>query len=424
VAGFRFLQVGDVRFGTLPRLPQRGIPARLRQVLVQDRDRLLARVLELAREHRADLVLMPGDVIDDARATPEEAEAIMLGLAELAPRPVVVSPGELDPAHPTGYWSPETLTMLGKSPLPANLHVFRSADAHTMVLGTVAVTGWATPPRLALVGRSPPADPQEAGPQRDAGSAVAPAPSPATPTAPDAATRPEFQPEWLAARLPAHVEHRIVVAHQVGPHLASPPVPSMVVAMGLRYMALGHEAEPALLADGAGAVRVGWAGHPLAHELPGPTGGIVCGVVDADGRVQVELVEIDARRAHVLDCDVGAVQEPGGVVAQIAATLERARVRPQDLVWMRLVGSWVHPVLPRVPSAALAALCMHLSVSIADLDVTLPPGETVRDLHLAGLVPRHAPPRSPTSLEALRMALAAWDGEEVTASSEDPPAPV
>ena len=387
----RFLQVSDLRFGAVPPLPELEIDARVRRLLVDDQRRVLERIVALAGEHRADLVLVAGDLLDDAHATPEDAELLVRALGSLAPRPVLFAPGDLDPPHPASYLSPEVLELMGKAPLPGNLIVFRSAAATTVPVAGVAVTGWAIPVR--------------GGP--DDGPAPAAGPRSALAALPKA---------------PPRTAH-LLVGHQGGAVLPVVPTPQQLVVAGVTYLALGAEQGATLLRDDEGHVRVGRAGFPVPHAVSASAGGVLLGEVDERGGVTVEVAESGARRVHVVPCDVTGV-DPAELTAHLRGQLRVRGVRAEDLALVKLSGIWRSARLPQLGKRALEPACAHLKLDPTELVLALQNGPTVRDLHRAGLVPRPGEPRVPAQLEALRLVDAAWEGGEVVPSGENPSDPV
>lgn len=394
MGSLRFLQVSDLRFGAVPPLPELEIDARVRRLLVEDQRRVLERIVTLAGEHRADLVLVAGDLLDDAHATPEEADHLVRALASLSPRPVIIAPGELDPPHPAGYLSAEVLELMGKTPLPSNVTVFRSASPTTVTTGRLAVTGWAIPPR---------------------GAGVAPDP--------DASSSAGRSPLASLPRRPSEASYHVLLAHQGKPVFTALPSPAQLAGAGITYMALGRDPATLVLRDEDGIVRIGWAGHPFPGHSGGGAGGVLLGQIHAQGMVTVELADAGARRAHQLDCDVTGV-DPGDLLAHLGRLLPGRGVRPKDLVQVRLTGTWSHPRLPAVKKQALAPYCTHLKLDLTGLTLSSHRGTTVRDLHRSGLLPGVGDPRAPGLLEALRLVDAAWEGGEVTPSGENPSDPV
>ena len=394
MAPLRFLQVSDLRYGAVPALPELDVDARVRRLLVEDQRRMLDRIVSLAAEHRADVVLVAGDLLDDAHATPEHADQLVRALASLSPRPVLMSPGDLDPPHPASYLSPEVLELMGKGALPTNLTVFRATAPTMALVAGIAVTGWAIPGR-GVAGADAPVE-RPAGPR----SALASLPKP-----------------------PAGTRHHVLLAHQGAAVLPVVPTPQQLTVAGITYLALGGHEATSLERDIDGHVRVARAGHPFPNRMSATHGGVLLGEIDERGGVAVEVADSGARRIHVVPCDVTGV-DPGELVAHLRLTLKSRGVREQDLALVKLSGIWRSARLPQLSRRALEPACTHLKLDPTDLVLALQNGPTVRDLHRAGLVPRSGEPRGPVQLEALRLVDAAWEGGEVIPSGENPSDPV
>lgn len=389
---FRFLQVSDLRFGAVPPLPELQIDARVRRLLVEDQRRVLERVVELAVEQGVDLVLVAGDLIDDAHATPEDADLVVRAIASIGV-PVLLAPGDRDPPHPASYLSPEVLELMGKSPLPANLTVFRAMTPTTVTVAGAAVTGWATSPAKTAGEDAA----RVAGPR----SALAALPKVA----------------------PGSARCHIVLAHQGGPVMPVLPAAELVASAGITYIALGHDEAPLKLTDGQGQVRVGRAGHPVPNRMSAAQGGLYLGTIDPRGGVVVDLVDTGARLTHAIDCDVSGV-EPAELVAHLKDLLPRKGVRAQDLVLVKLAGTWRGARLPSIGKRALEPACTHVRVDAGGLVLALQNAPTVRDLHRAGLIPQPGQAATPAQMEALRLIDAAWEGGEVIPSGENPSDPL
>lgn len=375
---FRFLQVSDLRFGAIPALPELEIDGRMRRLLVEDQKRVLERVVALAAEHRADVVMVAGDLIDDAHATPEDADHVMRALAALAPRRVFVAPGELDPPHPASYLSPEVMELMGKTPLPAHVTVFRATAPVTVMAGPVAITGWAVPPRGVI-------------------DEPVPLPTVATGTP------------------------HIVLAHRGKPVFATLPAPRQLALAGVSYMALGRDTGTLLMKDEAGAPRIGFAGHPFPHGLGGGMGGLLLGELDESGRVHIEAASSGARRVHLVDVEVSGV---GDLAAYLAHLLPERGVRADDLALVRLRGAWPQAKLPALKKRQLEGACAHVRLDLSGLNLAFRAGPTVREQHRAGLIPAVGDREAAVRLEALRLVDAAWEGGEVSPSGENPSDPL
>ena len=86
---------------------------------------LLDRLAGLAREKRADLVLLAGDLLDSERVYPETAQALRAALADI-PCPVYIAPGNHDFYSRRSVWA--TLDW------PENVHIFTGGDLERIAL--------------------------------------------------------------------------------------------------------------------------------------------------------------------------------------------------------------------------------------------------------------------------------------------------
>jgi hypothetical protein len=146
-------------------------------------------------------------------------------------------------------------------------------------------------------------------------------------------------------------------------------------------------------------------------DLRPADGGALVVEVDDEG-VRAEGLELGARRGHLIDLDVTGVGREEALTAHAARALQAAGVGRDDLVWFRVRGVWRHAGLPRLGALPVA----HAELVFEDVSLAAPVGTSTAELHLRALAARA---RAGKSVEALRMAHAAWHGEEVTAPDED-----
>ncbi len=93
----------------------------------------LRRIVDLAIERDADALTVGGDLYEHDRVTPDTANFIREQFARLAPRPVLIAPGNHDPYLPDSlYW---------RSEWPENVHIFDSMSWDSVQVGDVAVWG-------------------------------------------------------------------------------------------------------------------------------------------------------------------------------------------------------------------------------------------------------------------------------------------
>ena len=110
-----------------------------REQAVQRRSDLLTsfrRVIELAKERSADVLLIAGDLFEEEYLTVATLRRTFGAITELAPMPVIVSPGNHDPFHSTSPWATEEL--------PENLHLFRGESIEKVSFPDLNLTIWGT----------------------------------------------------------------------------------------------------------------------------------------------------------------------------------------------------------------------------------------------------------------------------------------
>ncbi len=111
--------------------PFRALPPQEAQRRRQGQREALDALRDLALEHRADLVLLPGDLFDSQETYPETLEALARVLGEL-PCPVVIAPGNHD------YYDPKSPYATGA--WPDNVHIFQSEAVTSFSFPDLGVT--------------------------------------------------------------------------------------------------------------------------------------------------------------------------------------------------------------------------------------------------------------------------------------------
>lgn len=295
----RFVQMSDLRLGSPVGTPAIEDEA-LASLVASDRARALEFLESCARAHRADVVLLVGDMIDEAWATAADAAPFLEVMRALSPRPVLYAHGPLDPPHATSWLTPEVAELSGLGELPANLHRFTGSVPRGIRIGSVMVTGWATAPRTA-------------------GRRVI-----ELPELTDGAT------------------HHLVCAHSLPGGGRTLPDPDSMLRQGIRYLALGGEGGPVVMRDGAGIPRLGRAGAPAASSIPGGGGGALLGELNPDGRVEVEIKRAPTRQVHRLVLELMGEQDPADLPGRVDSLLNTVEARSGDVAWIELVGCWNH----------------------------------------------------------------------------------
>jgi|FLYL01.1.fsa_nt_gi DNA repair exonuclease SbcCD nuclease subunit len=93
----------------------------------------LRRIVDLALEKGVDAVTVGGDLYEHERITADTANFIADQFARLAPRPVLIAPGNHDPYLPESAYR--------RASWPDNVHIFRSPQWEGVRLGGVTVWG-------------------------------------------------------------------------------------------------------------------------------------------------------------------------------------------------------------------------------------------------------------------------------------------
>ena len=254
---------------------------------------LLDRLARLAREERADLVLLSGDLLDGELVYRETAQALARCLGSI-PCPVAIAPGNHD------FYSPRSV--YATLDWPENVHIFTSPALQALPLPQLGCTVW---------GRAFTAPSQD--------------------TSPLAGLPPAREEEGL--RL-ACLHGDLAPQSQYGPLTREE-----VAASGLCYLALGH------VHQSSGLQREGdtfWA-YPGCPEGRGfdETGekGVLC--LEAEkGRVTARFVPLCRRRYEHVEVDLTGAEDP---LAALLSSLPGET--GEDIYRVTLTGSCPPPDL-------------------------------------------------------------------------------
>jgi len=279
------LHLADVHYGAAAG----ALPPELAATLHRERLAALEAALRLARERRAAAVLIAGDLIEARFAVREHAAALAAAFAR-CPVPVVVVPGNHDPASPGSYYR--------TYPWPANVAVVAEERWTRIDLpgASVHALGWTGG---ALLG-SPLGD----------------------------------------LSLPRAAEPQILLLHAdldpPGGRSAYRPISRAgLLATGAAYAALGHIHAPTLVTDGPRTVAA-YPGSltPLGFGEPGPHGALWVEIGPEGARA--EPLALAPRSFRTMEIACGEGWGPADVAAA-------ARALPadfsRDLIRIRLVGA-------------------------------------------------------------------------------------
>ena len=252
---------------------------------------LLGRLADLAREERADLVLLSGDLLDSERVFRETAEALSRALGSI-PCPVFLAPGNHD------FYSPSS--PYAALDWPDNVHIFRSGEMEAVPLPALGCT---------VYGRA------FTGPRQE--------------DSPLAGFRAEGEGLLLGC-----LHGDTAPSSPYGPITGEE-----LAASGLHYLALGH------IHQYSGLQRAGdafWAypGCPEGRGFDEPGDKGVLSIEAEPGKVSARFVPLCRRRYELLTVDVTGAADP------LAAILEALpRDTGADIYRILLTGEGPAPDL-------------------------------------------------------------------------------
>lgn len=296
----RFVQFADVHLdshigGAID------LPADKRSVVRQDIRTALSRACDLAREHRADLVLIPGDLFDHESLLPDASAFLVDTFRSISPIRVFITPGNHDSLRPGSPYLPR----LGAQ-WPENVHVFTSSEFETIDLDDIgcSVTGIAHAHR--------------------------------------GITDRLFAQSVNVGRLPISILLFHGSRDGYKPTEKATVIPfsdAELLAQGFTYAAVGHYHGLALVQDADGTVRAAYSGCLQGRGLD-ETGEkfAIVGEIDLDGRVVVDKVEVAPRRVICVEANVTGAADNAGVLARVDDSLSASCARECDLVNVLLSG--------------------------------------------------------------------------------------
>lgn len=293
LVAMRFVQLADTHLdssisGAI------GLSREQSKTLINDVRAAFARGCALAVDRKADLVLIPGDLFDYETAGPDTAAFIHRTLAEVAPIPVFIAPGNHDSLRAgspyNGQW-------------PANVHIFRSPHFSTV--------------------------------DHESGCSI---------TGIGHAHR-GFTDRLLSKPLPAGLcPTRILLFHGsrdgYRPSEKETVIPfsdSELVGQSFTYAAIGHYHSFGAISDKKG-IRGAYSGCAQGRGLD-ETGEkcVLVGEIRLDGTVELERIEVAERRILRVEANVTGARDGAEALARLDAAIP-AIARPCDIVCAFLKG--------------------------------------------------------------------------------------
>lgn len=296
VPAMRFVQLADTHLDSYISGAM-GLSKEKSDALMSDVRSAFARGCALALDRRADMVLIPGDLFDYESAGSDTIRFIQRTLAEIAPIPVFIAPGNHDSLRAgsayNGQW-------------PSNVHVFTAPEFETLPVDGLdcAITGIAHAHR-GITDRLL-ARPIER---------------------PNSATRILLFHGSRDGYKPSEKETVI------------PFSDAELVAQGFTYAAIGHYHSFAEIKDDRSHIRAAYSGCAQGRGLD-ETGEkcVLVGEISPDGRVELERVEVAERRVVRVEVDVTGSRDNAEALARMDAGVS-AQARPCDVVCAFLRGT-------------------------------------------------------------------------------------
>jgi DNA repair protein SbcD/Mre11 len=330
---FRFLQLSDLHLGR----PFTWLPAAVAERRRAEQRDLLWRAVALAIERELDAVLLVGDLFDGEIVDRETVARAVECVSQEGCPPVFIAPGNHDCySRATFYYDNRRLVAAGQAPWPGHVHVFASPSFTSHGLpGREDVVVWGR-----CVDRNV-----------EASERVL------------AEDRPRLEEDRLHVLL---LHGSLDGCLPPGKKVTAPFSEAELLAWGADYAALGHYHRPGRIVDDEGVVRGSYSGSPvaLAIDETGPRHVQVV-TVEHTGlhrRVEIEPIELDSRRLHRVEVQVGGVGSPEGMSHRIVSALEAALVGADDLAFVTLVGRVRAGVDLAPRPGTITFPCFHLSI--------------------------------------------------------------
>ena len=316
----RFVQISDVHLDSKLTSSALCLPEEKRREREKEIRGTVEMACRVARDENADVVLIPGDLMDIETVNPNTVNFLIDTFAHLAPIPVIISPGNHDFYSPTSRYNHEYLAERGGPVWSDNVLIFTGARFESFPLPArddVAVTGCSHGGNQALEDH-PLAEPL---PRSDRpinllcfhGSLLG------------------FAPRGKFVTLPFSLEE---LANQ-----------------GFAYAAIGHYHSFRELRGEDGRLLGAYSGCPASRGLDevGEKGFLV-GRIDDNGNVDLQERRADPRILHRIEVDVTGLTHIDAIQNHVRKEVSQETERPEDMVVVHLTGR-----VPRGIHADIAA---------------------------------------------------------------------
>ncbi len=299
---------------------------------------ILGRAVETARSENVEVILIPGDFWEEEELSPETVLFVLerLGAAGV---PVVIAPGNHDFHSPAGHYSNDIVHARFGKEWPKNVTIFRDYELTTIQipgLDDVSITGLAYHSNLAVQGRK------------------------------------------LAEKVArANASVHIALIHgsrddniPPGKMRTLPLSDAELLAQPFDYTALGHYHTRAHVTDSEGRIRAAYSGSTaaLSVEDAGEHGALVGVAMPGGARPEnLRFIELDNRRIHRVQLDVSGEPHVHAVEEKLAASLQNLEVRPEDMLFVELTGTYPQGNRIALGEEFVRGLCWHTRVDSSNV---------------------------------------------------------
>jgi exonuclease SbcD len=341
-----FLQLSDLHLDSTLLSGRLALPEAKARERRDDLRQILPRAVRLARERRAQIVLIPGDLFDDESVTQDTVNFVIDHLAALDPIPVVIAPGNHDFYSLGSPYNDELLAARRQRRWPANGHIFRDGAWSTHMppsLPEVTVTGMAHAANALLNRRL--------------------------------LATPVPRPEAAGARGAIH----LLIFHGSRDHARIPEgklrtLPfseAELASQGFDFAAVGHYHDHAPLVSPDGRVLGAYAGCPAGRGVDeeGERYVLVGEIIKEDGStsVRLETVRLDARAVRVVEVDCTGATHREAIAGRIEAALAARGASTGDLIHLRMTGRVPPGIDTRLPEILPSDRFFHVSADLSAL---------------------------------------------------------
>jgi DNA repair exonuclease SbcCD nuclease subunit len=340
----RFLQLSDLHLGA----PLGWLPVERREERRRDQRAALERAVREAIERGVHAILVPGDLFDQ-EGVDAATLAFALGVFDVTGcPPVFIAPGNHDPFFEGSlYWN-ERLLRARAMRWPPHVHLFTTP--HWSVRPVPELQG------VRVWGRCFTANVESL--ERPLAPAALAAVSDTDPSGFDLAL-------FHGSR-----ENQC----PTGQRMTAPFADDEAAAGPFAYLAVGHYHAASRLAAAGGAsagVRLAYAGSAVAIDA-GEVGAHGALEVRVEyGRrlpfVEVDFVELDRRRVHMLTAEVSLATSAEQVDRRVQKALDDAGVTDQDIVTVQITGRLARGVRYAAPGGDLRGRAFHLRLDLRRL---------------------------------------------------------